>query len=243
MEGINSKKIQGRQMIEHIEPGILPPNKKACIALTSWKKRINTVGLTIFNLFDTCGPDYHIVLTLAEEEFPRKERELPRDLLAMQRAGVFEILWVKKNTKSLKKICYAMARYNTVPIISADDDCIYTSNYAEVLYNAWRIHRKAISSYNVAHHYGIPFQHGPSTIYPPGIFGVKCLELLVNPQVININHDDVLYGLIAWYNHIPIIDINKPVPYIFHDTIDALSRTRKVKCHEAIRRLMKLLRR
>lgn len=54
-------------MIEHIEQGTLPLGKKAVIALTSWKKRINTVGLTIYNLFETCGPDYHIVLTLAEE--------------------------------------------------------------------------------------------------------------------------------------------------------------------------------
>ena len=230
-------------MIEHIEQGTLPANIKACIALTSWKKRINTVGLTIYNLFETCGPDYHIVLTLAEEEFPKKERELPRDLVLMNRAGMFEILWVKKNIRSLKKICYAMTRYNKVPIISADDDCIYTYNYADTLYNAWRMHRKAISSYNVAHHYGIPFQHGPATIYPPGVFGIKCLELLMNPKVISINHDDVLYGLIAWYNHIPIIDIAKSVPYIFHDTNDALSRTRKVKCHAAIRNLMEILRR
>ena len=230
-------------MIENIEQGTLPNGCKACIALTSWKKRINTVGLTIFNLMCVCGPEFHIVLTLAEEEFPSKERELPKDLVLMNRAGLFEILWVRKNNKSLKKICYTMARYSTVPIISADDDCIYMYNYAEVLYNAWKKHRKAISSYNVVHHYGIPFQHGPATIYPPSIFGPKCLELLLNPQIMLINHDDVLYGLIAWYNHIPVIDIQKSVPYVFHDTIDALSRTRKVKCHEAIRSLMPILRR
>lgn len=220
----------------------LPHGCKACIALTSWKRRINTVGLTIYNLMCVCGPEFHIVLTLSEDEFPRKERELPKDLILMNRAGIFEILWVKTNNKSLKKICYTMAKYNKVPIISADDDCIYTCNYAEELYKAWKLHRRAISSYNVSHHYGIPFQHGPATIYPPGIFGPKCIALLTNPTVMKVNHDDVLYGLIAWYNHIPIIDISKPVPYIFHDTIDALSRTRKIKCHEAIRTIMKLLR-
>ena len=40
-------------MFEHIEQGTLAPNIRACIALTSWKKRINTVGLTIYNLFET----------------------------------------------------------------------------------------------------------------------------------------------------------------------------------------------
>lgn len=90
-------------MIEHIEQGTLPRGCKACIALTSWKKRINTVGLTIYNLFTVCGPEFHIVLTLAEEEFPKKEQELPRDLVLMNKAGMFEILWVKKNIRSLKK--------------------------------------------------------------------------------------------------------------------------------------------
>lgn len=216
-------------------------NEKACIGLTSWKARINTVGLTIFNILQVC-PGFHVVLTLSEEEFPKKESDLPTNLVLMAKANLFEILWVKKNNKSLKKICYAMSKYNKIPIISADDDCFYRYNYADTLYNAWKLHKRAITSYNVAHHYGIPFQHGPATIYPPSIFGPKCLDLLVNPIVMTVNHDDVLYGLIAWYNHIPIIDINKPVPYIFHDTNDALSRNRKIKCHAAIRTIMKLLR-
>lgn len=129
-------------MIEHIEPGILPPNKKACIALTSWKKRINTVGLTIFNLVTTCGPDYHIVLTLAEEEFPRKERELPRDLVLMNRVGLFEILWVKKNWKSFKKWIFTGLKYSSVPIITADDDVIYTCDYASGLFDSYMHNKK-----------------------------------------------------------------------------------------------------
>lgn len=84
-------------MIEHIEQGTLAPNIRACIALTSWKKRINTVGLTIYNLFTMCGPEFHIVLTLAEEEFPKKEQELPKDLVLMNRVGMFEILWCKNH--------------------------------------------------------------------------------------------------------------------------------------------------
>lgn len=74
-------------MIEHIEQGTLPHGCKAAIALTSWKKRITTVGLTIYNLFTMCGPEFHIVLTLAEEEFPKKERELPRDLVLIYQRG------------------------------------------------------------------------------------------------------------------------------------------------------------
>ena len=124
-------------MIEHIEQGTLPSGCKAVIALTSWKKRINTVGLTIYNLFETCGPDYHIVLTLAEEEFPKKEQELPRDLVLMNKAGVFEILWVKMNSRSLKKWCFCGMKYPFLPVITADDDCLYRTNFASILYDSY----------------------------------------------------------------------------------------------------------
>ena len=50
--------------------------EKAIISLTSWKARINTVGLTLFSLYKRC-PGFHIVLVLSEEEFPKKEAELP----------------------------------------------------------------------------------------------------------------------------------------------------------------------
>ena len=50
--------------------------EKAIISLTSWKARINTVGLTIFSLIKRC-PGFHIVLVLSTNEFPAKEAELP----------------------------------------------------------------------------------------------------------------------------------------------------------------------
>ena len=103
--------------------------EKAIISLTSWKARINTVGLTIFNLLKTC-PGFHIVLVLAEEEFPSKEAELPKQLAAMANAGLFEILWIQKNVKSFKKWIFTAQRFSNIPIISADDDCLYNRNYA-----------------------------------------------------------------------------------------------------------------
>ena len=60
--------------------------EKAIISLTSWKARIKTVGLTIYSLLTQC-PGFHIVLVLSEEEFPKKERELPRDLVLIYQRG------------------------------------------------------------------------------------------------------------------------------------------------------------
>ena len=216
-------------MIEHIEQGTLPSKIKACIALTSWKKRINTVGLTIYNLFETCGPDYHIVLTLAEEEFPRKEQELPRDLLLMNKAGVFEILWVKKNWRSFKKWIFCGLKYRNVPIISADDDCIYKCNYADKLFNFWKTHKRAIITNDGMNysHGKIQWGRGPNTLYPPAFIS-ELLSIATLPAVqflteLHFMEDDALYGCLAKHLKMQIIDLGEPSFYIFHSQIEPLS--------------------
>ena len=75
--------------------------EKAIISLTSWSARINTVSKTIFSLLKMC-PEFHIVLVLSEEEFPKKEKELPENLMLIVNSDLIELLWVFKNTKDLK---------------------------------------------------------------------------------------------------------------------------------------------
>lgn len=221
-------------MIEHIEQGTLDPNIRACIALTSWKKRINTVGLTIYNLFETCGPDYHIVLTLAEEEFPKKEQELPKDLVLMNRVGMFEILWVKNNWKSFKKWVFCSIRFPKVPVISADDDCIYKTNYVDKLYVKWQSNRNSIITNDGMPNdkYGISWGRGPNTLYPPCfakfIYNDNILKKLLGFVNLDITEDDSFYGWVAHLHNIHIIDIGNPCFYVFHDTIDGLTANRKV---------------
>lgn len=189
-------------MIEHIEQGTLAPGKKAVLALTSWKKRIHTVGLTIYNLMCVCGPEFHIVLTLAEEEFPGKERELPRDLVLMNKAGVFEILWCKRNSRSFKKILYAMQKYRTVPIISADDDSIYRFNYANELYRQWLRNKNARICYwcsDILGNGSAINTSGYATLHPPFFYG-ECLHLLTN-KVVSMNEDDLFYAAYSMVLH------------------------------------------
>lgn len=212
-------------MIEHIEQGTLAPNIRACIALTSWKKRINTVGLTIYNLFETCGPDYHIVLTLAEEEFPRKEQELPRDLVLMNKAGVFEILWCKRNYKSFKKWFFCAMRYVNVPIISADDDCVYVYNYAGELYNIWKTHQTAVIAETTDCNIW-----GYAALYPPNILqnrhdisGIidECLSL-------DFSHDDLFMTSYCRSMNISIISLHKPMSSVaaIHSHVETLGEKR-----------------
>ena len=212
-------------MIEHIEQGTLPSHVKAVIALTSWKKRINTVGLTIFNLMCVCGPEFHIVLTLSEDEFPEKEMELPHDLIVMNLAGVFEILWVKNNWRSFKKWIFCSLRYPTVPIITADDDCLYKFNYANELLSHisshgtcvtyWCDRFKRTRCYNTA---------GYATCYPPGYF--RNVENYMTTDMLDeYDEDDMLYVALRYIQNITgCVCLNRSYEEIAvpHDEIDPL---------------------
>jgi hypothetical protein len=208
-------------MIENIEQGTLAPNIKACIALTSWKKRINTVGLTIYNLFETCGPDYHIVLTLAEEEFPKKEQELPRDLVLMNKAGMFEILWCKRNVKSFKKWLPCSQKYSTVPVISADDDCIYVCNYANELYNMWLLNKHSIISFRKGNY--MNHVTGPATLYAPKWFNVFMQDYRKYNPYEKTLFDDGFYDEVIARHRIPVIALYRYFPCIIHDEISPVS--------------------
>lgn len=169
--------------------------EKAIISLTSWKGRIDTVSKTILNLLNVC-PGFHIVLVLSIDEFPKKEEELPEDLILMQE--FFEIIWVQKNYKSFKKILFTMDKYKDVPIISADDDCYYTTNYAEQFYNEWVKHPTAVISYHNKIWNRINTTWGCSTLYPPNYFKQFGIENLTD-EVLAIGLDDNYYMVLRYY--------------------------------------------
>lgn len=193
--------------------------EKAVISLTSWKKRIDTVGLTLFSLLKQC-PGFHIVLVLSEEEFPTKESELPASLMAFVNAKMIEILWVYKNTRSMKKVIPTMRVYSDVPIISADDDCIYTCKYAEQLYNAWLKHKE----------YPIMFRKsrfpyclcGPATLYPP-IYFMELLALYKTNEDKNILQDDRVLMDFFKAKNVQGISLSDKFPCYFHDEICPLT--------------------
>jgi len=165
--------------------------EKAVISLTSWKARINTVYITLDSLIHQC-PGFHIVLVLSENEFPKMCKELPERLMNLVNSEKIELLWVYKNYKSFKKVLFTMDKYRDVPIISADDDCIYTCNYAKYLYDKWLDNKTAFVSCwgrktrNTFHLAGF------GTLHPPFFYGVDGLKKL-NKNIISRNDDDAYY--------------------------------------------------
>lgn len=200
--------------------------EKAIISLTSWKARIKTVGLTIYSLLTQC-PGFHIVLVLSEEEFPKKEAELPEDLVLMSRCGKIEILWVYRNYKSFKKVLFTMDKYRDVPIISADDDCIYTCNYAELLYRRYINNPRSIITHRCWESKMYKWTEGPNTLFYPNCFCNKLISAANHCISKKFYNDDALYAAYFHINKIPIISCNDTEWFVFHDELNALSSTYK----------------
>ena len=214
----------------------LPNNAKAVIALTSWKERISTVGQTLFNLLVQC-PGFHIVLTLSSEEFPNQLNELPKDLQKLYQLGLIEIIWCKKNVRSFKKILFAMHKYPEVPIISADDDCLYKYNYAEELYSIWKYNQNMRCCYWCAHLIDDIYNtSGYATLHPPYYYGDS--YLLLNDRIIDLHEDDLFYAAICSlqkrkgciclhksFNEVAVVhDESKPLHNTYRNTVSCIER-------------------
>lgn len=117
--------------------------ENAIISLTSWKARINTVAKTIYSLITMC-PGFHVVLVLSEEEFPKKEKDLPEDLMLFVNNDLIELLFGKENLRPHLKYFYTMQKYRNVPIITCDDDQMVYKNFAELLFQSYLTNKHVI---------------------------------------------------------------------------------------------------
>lgn len=181
--------------------------EKAIISLTSWRARINTVDKTIYSLIKQC-PGFHIVLVLSEEEFPKREEELPERLMLFVENELIELLWVYKNYKSFKKVLFTMDKYRDVPVISADDDFIYIWNFAEILYMNWLNDGKSIFAVSSVKRKNITIGGGGGgIIYPPYCFGNKAIMSLTN-EIVSTNHDDMFIAILAKLMHLSIKQVD-----------------------------------
>lgn len=206
--------------------------EKAIISLTSWKARINTVGKTLYSLLKMC-PGFHIVLVLSEEEFPKKEEELPEELMLFVDNDLIEILWVYKNYKAFKKVLFTMDKYRDVPIISADDDCIYIINYAQELYDIWLNNKDSFITYKITKQkYDCIETWGFATLHPPfaygeyGLFYIDCLEIKNNKHSQDDNYYTVLRKKV---NNMNVINLNRKMRDVvfIHDENNSLFEVRK----------------
>ena len=191
-----NKNIFSDYMISRIkrvyEPDII-------ISLTSYPARIGTVNQTIESLLNQTMKADKVILWLAPEQFPNKEKELPEQLLALCDKGL-TIDWYH-DIKSYKKLIPTLKKYPEAIIVTADDDAIYDIDWLIKLHEAYlkkpneihchRAHRlktkrKEILSYKKWEWFNIlkPGQDGfdifftglGGVLYPPNSLDIRVLN-------------------------------------------------------------------
>lgn len=207
-------------------------SERAIISLTSWTARINTVSKTLYSLLTQC-PGFHIVLVLSEEEFPKMMDELPENLMLFVDNELIELMFVRKNYKSFKKVLFTMDKYRDVPVISADDGCIYKENYAQQLFDIWENHKTEIVSRVHFQNSGIDFGGGGyGILYPPKVFA-DCTKLLKD-GIIAYNNDDGFMGVLSKFLNIKWVYQNSlrnyPMSYINIQEMEQVGLFRTNSC-------------
>lgn len=97
------------------------------VSVTSFPARISTVHVTIKSLLEQSFKPHKLILWLAKEQFPSREKALPTDLLRLKEFGL-EIEWCN-DIKSYKKLVPSLLKYPDNVIVTADDDVIYEEDW------------------------------------------------------------------------------------------------------------------
>lgn len=118
---------------------------KLFVSLTTYPARIKNSYYAICSILAQSIPPNKILLTLTEEEFPNKENDVPTEILSLRSKGL-EIIWAEDNLKPHNKYFYAMKKYPTATIITADDDILYPRHTIKKLLQCYKLYPKAISA-------------------------------------------------------------------------------------------------
>ena len=107
-------------------------SREIVVSLTTYPGRVYDVHFAVHSLLSqTMLPD-RLVLWLSEDEFPRREGDLPEALLSLRRRGL-EIRFVSGNARAYKKLLPALAAFPDAVVVTADDDIYYPPDWLKTL--------------------------------------------------------------------------------------------------------------
>ncbi|MBE0470381.1 MAG: hypothetical protein IBX55_12860 [Methyloprofundus sp.] len=113
----------------------LEKKPKLIISLTSFPERIPDIFFNLYSLINQTKQPDMLILWLAEEQFPNKEKDLPKRVLNLKKYGL-TIRWCK-DIKSYKKLIFALKEFPDDIIVTADDDLFYNENWLEILHKSY----------------------------------------------------------------------------------------------------------
>ena len=172
------------------------------VSMTSWKKRITNVKYVVSSILQgTYKPD-KIILNLSTDEF--QDKHIPIDLKLLEKYTIFEINWVKENTKAFKKIIPTMELYPESIIISIDDDIIYPRLFIETILDSYKKQNTdIITLYRNKNKYEFDSVVGCGTLYTTSKL-VPFISNHLNKEIINTNEDDTYYAWCAKHLNLSI---------------------------------------
>lgn len=115
------------------------------VSLTSFPARIKIVNYTIESIMLQRKKANMVVLWLADEQFPNKEKDLPKRLLRLADYGL-TIKWCK-DIRSYKKLIPSLEVFPDDIIVTADDDIWYPPEWLEMLYKSYTKEPKLIHAH------------------------------------------------------------------------------------------------
>jgi len=113
------------------------------VSLTSFPPRIPALHICINSILKQYLRPNKVILYLANEQFPNKEKDLPDSLLDLCKKGL-TIEWCD-DLKSHKKYYYAMLKNPKSIIVTVDDDVLYDPATLSKLYLSYLKNPKSIS--------------------------------------------------------------------------------------------------
>lgn len=115
---------------------------KLIVSLTSFPERMYDIHFTLYSLLNQSLKPDAVVLWLAPEQFPNKEKDIPPAVLKLQQNGL-TIKWCQ-DLRSYKKLVPALKEEPDNVIVTADDDIFYPPAWLELLYTAYIKNPKAV---------------------------------------------------------------------------------------------------
>ena len=101
------------------------------VSLTTQPSRIKNCWIAILSILNQDFLNYKVILVLSKLEF--NSLEIPWTIQILQKKGL-EILWIKENLKSYKKLIPVRLKFPLSKIITFDDDAIYERWRLKYLY-------------------------------------------------------------------------------------------------------------
>lgn len=218
------------------------------VSFTTFTPRFKFVPTMIKSLLAQTFKDFRIVMTLYKDDVPNLTDELKKFI----DAGTIELLIADENLKPNLKYYYCMLKYHDIPIITVDDDRIYSPNLIEILVNTYEhLDRKAVVSHNCCHmHFDrntcitrysdwnvlwsrttskqlsyLLFAEGfEGKLYPPNAFAEleNYKDMIIKPA---LREDDVATKALELINKLPVCSTNiVKYPYFANYNEDILSK-------------------